>query len=286
MTAMTDRAGANPDRRPGPGFAALRIGLLLLCAVQAVFAIAFIVQWPPAVGLWPFPGTTPLTHILVGAFFAAAATSTTWATGTRQYAALAGIGLDYLVALAPVATLLYQLSRESATFVGPAVICTLAALSGLGVLLWALRTPVADPRTMPIVVQGSFALFVVALLIAGGNLIVGGPEVIPWRITPALAVFIGWLFIGSAAYFAHALLRPDWVHSAGPLVGFLAYDVVLIGPLLTRFASVPPEQRLSLWIYTAVVVYSGLLAAYFLMIHGPTRIWPPRSLRASPEQAS
>jgi hypothetical protein len=74
-------------------------------------------------------------------------------------------------------------------------------------------------------------------------------------------------------YFFYSLLRPSWVNSAGQLVGFLAYDVVLIVPFLMRLPTVAPEQRLGLSIYTAVVIYSGLLAAYYLFIHKPTRLW-------------
>ena len=74
-------------------------------------------------------------------------------------------------------------------------------------------------------------------------------------------------FPGTAAYFAYGLLRPSWVNSAGQLVGFLAYDVVLIVPFLTRLPTTPAEFRVGLTIYTAVVIYSGLLAIYYLFIH-------------------
>ena len=37
-------------------------------------------------------------------------------------------------------------------------------------------------------------------------------------------------------------------------------------------STVTPEHRLGLWIYTIVVIYSGLLASYYLFIHRPTRL--------------
>ena len=40
--------------------------LLLICAVQLFFAVAFFFQWPLAVNIWPFEGTTPLTAIFIG----------------------------------------------------------------------------------------------------------------------------------------------------------------------------------------------------------------------------
>jgi hypothetical protein len=88
-----------------------------------------------------------------------------------------------------------------------------------------------------------------------------------------MSVVVGWMFLGAAFYFFYALLRPSWVNSAGQLAGFLAYDVVLIVPFLTRLPTTPPQNRLGLTVYTAVVLYSGLLAIYYLFINKPTRLW-------------
>ncbi len=73
------------------------------------------------------------------------------------------------------------------------------------------------------------------------------------------------------------LLRP-W----GPLAkvgqrdrtasGFLAYDLVLIVPFLKHFATVNAAHRPSLVVYTAVLVYSGVLAAYYLFVHASTHL--------------
>jgi hypothetical protein len=79
------------------------------------------------------------------------------------------------------------------------------------------------------------------------------------------------MFFGAALYFTYAILRPSWLNSAGQLIGFLAYDIVLIVPFLTRLPSTAPEFRTNLTIYTGIVIYSGLLAIYYLFIHKPTR---------------
>jgi hypothetical protein len=89
------------------------------------------------------------------------------------------------------------------------------------------------------------------------------------------------MFLGAAVYFAYGLLRPSWLNSAGQLIGFLAYDLVLIVPFLTRLPATAPEFRLGLYIYTTVVTLSGLLAIYYLFLHKPTREWTwMRSQRA------
>jgi hypothetical protein len=110
-------------------------------------------------------------------------------------------------------------------------------------------------------------------------LILKVPDTIPWAITPELSVVMGWMFVGAAAYFVYGLLRPSWANAAGQLAGFLAYDLVLIVPFLTRLPTVSPEHRLGLIVYTLVVSYSGLLAAYYLFVDKQTRV---RARRPAP----
>ena len=252
-----------------------RYALFIICAIQFFLALAFFLQLPFAVNLWPFPGTTPLTFIFVASIFAAAAASTLWATASANYGALAGIGLDYLTILLPVSILSFQLGANSATpqLTIYGLVCVFGALFGLGLVLWSIRIPIDHTVPMPGVVRGSFVLFIVALLIVSVRLILKVPNTIPWTITPDLSVVIGAMFLGAAMYFVYALVRPSWLNAAGQLAGFLAYDVVLIVPFLTRLPTVAPEHQIGLIIYTAVVIYSGLLAFYYLFIRKSTRVW-------------
>jgi hypothetical protein len=246
----------------------IRYSLYLIAAVQVVFAAAFFWQMSWATRLWPFEGTTPLTYIFIASIFAAAAASTLWAAASRQYAALTGIGLDYLTILAPLSLYAFLLGarQSSAPLTTFGVFSLVGVLFGLWLTLWSVRFPMDRSQPMPRLVRGSFMVFVVALVIVGVRLLFQVPNVIPWTITPELSVVIGLIFLGAAVYFGYGLLRPAWVNSAGQLAGFLAYDVVLIVPFLTRLPTVAPDFRLSLVIYTTVVIYSGLLAGYYLFL--------------------
>lgn len=120
-------------------------------------------------------------------------------------------------------------------------------------------------------VRWSFVVFVLALLFVSVRLWRQIPT-IPWPLTPELSLIVGYMFFGAAVYFVYGLLRPSWANAGGQLSGFLAYDLVLIVPFLTRLPTITPEFRMGLIIYTIVVVYSGLLAIYYLFINKSTRL--------------
>jgi hypothetical protein len=129
-----------------------------------------------------------------------------------------------------------------------------------------------DARPTPRLVLLSFGIFAVSLVLVAGALLFKQP-VFPWTLTPESSIVFGCIFLGDAFYFIHALLHPRWHNAAGQLLSFLAYDLMLIFPFLRLFATVKPEFRLSLTVYVLVLVYSGVLALYYLFINKGTRIW-------------
>jgi len=99
------------------------------------------------------------------------------------------------------------------------------------------------------------------------------PNAFAWKLIPTSSALIGCFFLAASCYFLYGLLRPSWQNACGQLWAFLAYDLVLIIPFLLRFASVSPERLPSLLINTAVLVYSGALALYYLFVNKATRMW-------------
>jgi hypothetical protein len=126
---------------------------------------------------------------------------------------------------------------------------------------------------MPRLVRLSFILFVLALAVTGSQMASRVPNILPWAISAEVGVLYGWMFVGSASYFAYGLLRPSWHNSVGQLAGFLAYDLILIVPFAARLSSVSPQLRINLIVYIIVLGYSGLLAIYYLLVNRETRIF-------------
>jgi hypothetical protein len=249
----------------------IRPFLIFVSAGQFFFAVAFFFQWSFATDLWPFPGTTPLTFIFVASIFAAAAAPTLWVAINQRFDLLAGIGLDYLTILTPMTVILFRLSANGeARMAGYGIVCLFGALFGLVLFVWGLRIPMKKTLPTPGLVRGAFVFFIIALLIVSTRLLLQIPT-IPWALTPELSLLVGWMFIGAAFYFVYGLLRPDWMNAAGQLLGFLAYDIVLIVPFIKRLPNTPAEQMNGMVVYTLVVIFSGLLAVYYLFLSPKTR---------------
>ena len=259
--------------------------------ILAGFAIAgmllaglFVLQPPVLAELWPFEGTTPMSHVLLAAFLLAGATSVGLAVALRRVGALAGVGLDVATSFGPIAIYAGALGLLAGD-----VRMQLLGVVGAGAFVggWSLHRrsraiPPVDSRPMPGPVRSAFVVFVGALLLVGGLLAARVPNVAPWSMPAELSTFFGFLFLGSASYFWYGLRHPAWDNAIGQLAAFLAYDIVMIVPLAQRLPTVEPAQALSLWLYLAVVVGSAVLAAWYLLLDRRWRLWG-REHEALPE---
>ena len=254
----------------------VRIAFIGLCIVQIVFALGFSFQVSFFVNLWPLPYSGQMNPIFVGSFLFAAASSVAWCLWMRADGALAGIGLDYSVTFIALTIYALQLYAERPTplLLGFVIASIAGLLFGLGLFAWALRQPLPPTPQLPLLLRISFMVFVIVLLLAGIQLVLRTPGILPWQTTQISASLYGWMFIGSASYFTYGLLRPGWSNAGGQLAGFLGYDLVLILPVLLLFRNITPALLPNLIIYLAVLIYSGALAIYYLFLNRETRLFP------------
>jgi hypothetical protein len=252
----------------------LRTSLWVVVAIQTTLALGFAFERGWAVDTWPFDGRGPLSNIFVGSIFAAAAGSAAWCLLVGSRRALAGLALDYAVILAPLGGYSLALAGGGSGSRAHFALFGLVALSGaaVGVVLLrsSLRTPWRSARPTPRLVLASFGVFVVGLVVIAA-LLLARVSVLPWPVTDELSTLVGLMFLGAAAYFAYGLADRRWENAGGQLAGFLAYDAVLLVPFLQRLPTVSDEFRLELVVYTAVLVYSGLLALWYLALDRRTR---------------
>ncbi len=255
-----------------------RIGLIVAGALSLALAVGFFFGAPWATNLWLWQDSR-LSYIFVSSILAAIGIPVIWIGWSGEFAAAQGGALDLALTDAGAAIFLFQLSRDTGEprlFIGSIAFAILFFVS-VGVYLWSRRYSTTDTRALPPLVRFSFAAFAAVLIVAGSLLILRIPNIFPWPLKPNSSVLYGLIFWGAAVYFIHAILHPKWNYGAGQLAGFLAYDLILIGPFLAHFATVLPEHRTSLVIYTAVLIYSGGLAIYYLFINKSTQLWKPRA---------
>jgi len=255
--------------------------LLAVVVAEAVAAFLLMFQVPWAVDLAPFPGRTAMSNTLLASLLMAAAASTGWCLLVRSDRALTGIALNTILIFSGMAAVLIAaaIGGEGVDLAAFAAVSLAVSAAGVWLLRWSLRDAWHDPRPTPRLVLGSFAVFVAALVVSGGLLLLRVPDILPWQVTPELSTLFGLMLMSAAAYFAYGLVERRWENAGGQLAGFLAYDIVLIVPLVRQLATgrqsgydADGSLPVNLIIYAAVIVYSGALAAYYLFLDRRTRL--------------
>jgi len=245
--------------------------VFLLGILMLLLAFGFIFRIPIATALWPWPDGR-LSHLFIGSILVAASVAALWIGGAGEPGALPAGALNVFVIAIGSSIYFFELAfREGRSDLLPFGFVSVLSLLASGItFLWSRRLSLHDTRPTPLLVRLSFGIFFVALILAGGALILRAP-IFPWALNPDSSVLFGCIFIGDAFYFLHGLLYPSWHNARGQLLSFLAYDMVLIGPFLSLFKTVEPDFFLNLVVYITVLVFSGLIAVYFLFINLQTR---------------
>ncbi|MGB0848264.1 MAG: hypothetical protein ACPGSM_16165 [Thiolinea sp.] len=240
--------------------------LLLLCG-------GFWMQQPDVLALWPWPDGR-LSYIFIASILAAIGAPVIWMGISGELAGMRGGALDFAMTYLGLSVTLLAAGAVSKQWVSVPffLILSTASLVFNLVLFFATRNlDFQDKRPVPWLVRASFLLFFVVLVLVGIALITRYTAVFPWPLQPQTSVVFGWIFLGAAVYFLYGLTQPYWGNFCGQLIGFLAYDLILLVPFLQHFGTVKAEHQLSLYVYTAVIIYSALLSLYFLFVHPQTR---------------
>ena len=248
----------------------IRSLILIGGLVILVLAFGFIFRAPLALNIWPWEDGR-YSYLFIGSILAAISAAALWIGWTDELGILPAGSLNIFVIALTASLYFFNLTsrgRSDMLVFGLASIL-MVFVSG-ATFLWSRRLPLTDSRPTPMLVRVSFGIFVVSLFLAGGALVLRLP-VFPWDLNPDSSVIFGCIFLGDAFYFLFGLFRPRWGNAFGQLLSFLAYDVVLIIPFVLLFDTIKPERMFSLVVYTAVLVYSGGLAIYYLFINPRTR---------------
>jgi hypothetical protein len=261
----------------------LVVGGVAMLALSAIFS--FDQELAKRLWLWE---DGPLSLYFVASMQAAIAAAMLWIGFSGELAALASGALNLVVMMAGSALSLVFVANALGdwSLFFYAVGCALFALFNVWLFRWARRISFRDNRPLPDLLRYSYWLFVVILGTLGLALMIRGNGVLPWRVQEANAftpLILGWMFFGDAFYFLYALIIPRWHNACAQLCSFLAYDLILLGPLLIRWPivqtiwpeapAVAPGLELNLIIYSCVLLYSGALGVYYLLINPQTRLF-------------
>jgi hypothetical protein len=238
--------------------------------VVLLFAFGFIIQHPFATSIWPWEDGR-YSYLFVGSILAAVSAAMLWISWTGEFGALPAGALNIFVIALTTSIYFFKLASNGRTDLTPfGVFSALFAIASLIAFFWSARIPLKETRPMPKPVKVSFWIFIASLFAAGGSLILQAP-IFPWKLNPDSSIIFGCIFLGDAFYFLYGMFRPNWHNALGQLLSFLVYDLVLIVPFAGLLNTVEPDRLVSLIIYTAVLIYSSVLAIYYLFINPQTR---------------
>jgi hypothetical protein len=246
--------------------------LLIVGIIQLILAAGFFFQQSWATSLWPVPDTR-LSYAFIAAILAGGAAPLIWIALSEQFGGLAGYGVGFGIMYAgmALAALLFYLRSQQAALLWFALVIGVAAVL-CAFLFFHTRGTVQDSQPTPRIVRLAFIAEVLVLAGAGLLLLLKVPNTLPWNLSPESSVLYGWVFLGLAFYYLYAIVRPQWIHALGPLLGFLVYDLVLFSPLFARFGNLQPEHILGQVAASAIIIFSAALGVYYLFINAATRL--------------
>ena len=256
--------------------AVVRFALVITGVVTTLLAFGFAFQLAWATRLWGWPDSR-LSYIFLGSIAAAIAAPIIWVTISNELGAIVGGALNIatICATAGIYLLRLYISRSEGKLLAIAIALGIVFALSIALFVASRDTPIQDQRSIPVIVRCSFGFFAVILIAASTALLLRTAHVFPWPLRNDTSVMIGCIFLGNAVYFLYGVSAKHWGAVKGQLIAFLAYDLVLIGPFLRHFNHVLPEHRLSLTVYVIVLVGSGALSIYYLLIAPSTRLWSP-----------
>lgn len=246
-----------------------RLAFFSFAMLMVALAAGFIGNIPAVTQLWPWPDGR-LSYLFVASILAAFGTGSLLIAWTQDWRSAAGGGIALLVGFGGMTATLAGLRMEGTPIlIGYVVGYALIALQGAALWFWGARNSCLDPRPAPRIVRISTWVFATTLLLVGIALTLRAPTIFPWPLNANSSMLYGWMFLGLSLNYGYVSLGNRWGDAEVSLIGFLAYDLVLIIPFIHHFSHVRPEHLMSLAIYTAVLVYSGALAVYYLFIRRP-----------------
>jgi len=262
---LSARVGAPWRSRVRPWLRRLLAGVGALAGLAAV-----VLAWPGALlpAGWPWSGGA-LAEAFVASVLAAVALPMLWAAWHGRLAVTAP-GFLHVATMAGGFALV--LGSAAAGYAGAAVVALLVAVGSVLLHLWARGEPPSDDRRLPPMLRFWCAAYVAILLVAGSALLRVTPGVMPWPVSPDASRTYGWVFIAAAWSFVYPLVTRRVEHVQVGLLGFLAYDVVLIPVFAQHLPVVQPALHTSLVLYLTALVASLAVSVWYLARSRATRL--------------
>ena len=229
------------------------------CAFLAL-ALGFGNHHPWVTWLWSF-GDEPMTEIFFAALLASFGVgSIVIAIDCERRSAIGG-ALSLAVTSALFAIMIATSATPGITYGLRWHGVVFAAVSVIAAATLRNRQLSRPNQTLPNI-KASWRLmlggFAILTAISAAALLFSGWSVLPWKLSRPSELLIGALLAGLAVEYAYVALSGDRGACQLLLIGMLAYDLIMIGPLLNNWRNVPVSFDLDYSMTVAFVIVTAL----------------------------
>lgn len=239
-----------------------------------VLALGFAFQIPWVTLIWDW-SDDPMTGIFLTALLASYSAGSLLLAWLEEWRAAIGGAIALVIGFggfAITAAAIALTGGGTDLIIHAAVMAVIAAIA-VGTAFTGLSGRADAPRPLPRGLRYTYLALAPLMVLIGVQLLLHIPAILPWPLTWQTSMLLGWILIGFSANYAYVALRGDWAAGQVLLFGFLVYDIAFIVPLLQHAGDVVGEDFwISQVINVCVVVFSALLAVYYLFLNRQTRL--------------
>ncbi len=251
-----------------------KLGLVAEGLILLILGAGFAINSSAVTWLWPCQND-PMTGVLLAALLMSYGSGSIFVACTVDWrAATSGGALALVVGFGG-----FALAHVRGAFSGygdnmlpHAIVLGLIAVGSAYAFYASQRSELAPAARAPPLVRVTLLILAFGLALVGYGLLAGWQGMLPWRVDAPTATLVGWLFIGFAADYVMTAQQGNRSACETLLFGLIAYNSVLILPLLHGMAIASPDELASLNANIIGIVTTSLFSGYFLWC-GYGRTW-------------
>ncbi|QBR82900.1 hypothetical protein E3983_00110 [Legionella israelensis] len=254
-----------------------RTVLYLFSIALYVLGILLISQQDWLASVWIWPDAPWFSDVFMTSVIFAAATAYSVCATNGKLRPLYAISISSIVTITGITFYYYMFSAspnpETQMIRGWGVFLLMSLFINIWFFIVSYNADFESKEPFPTSLKW-FLSFVMLINLQKSFLLIAGIKSFAWEISLSMAVVYGWTLFGGLIFVILVLLEPYWENVWPLFVALIAYDLVLIGPIIFSIIFqdvVPITSPRRLYSYGIAVIITFLMVVYYSMKKGRQR---------------